>query len=77
MTSAVRAHARKWGNSLGIRIPKEIVKKEGIKENQEVDFLLIKDSNKAFEKTFGIGKGKIKKTAQQLKDQIRKELYND
>ena len=76
MTSQIRAHTKKWGNSIGLLIPKDIVEKENIKENQDVNIIIVRDSSEAFNKTFGIGKGKLKKTAQQIKDEARKELYD-
>lgn len=70
------ARVRKWGNSLGLIIPKETVEKEHIKEKEKLRFLIIRDSN-VLKETFGMVKGKWKKSAQQFKDQARKELYND
>lgn len=72
----IEAKVRKWGNSLGLIIPKETVEKEHIKEKEKLKFLIIRDSN-VLKETFGMVKGKWKKSAQQIKDQARKELYND
>jgi len=72
----IEAKVRKWGNSLGLIIPKETVEKEHIKEKEKLRFLIIRDSN-VLKETFGMVKGKWKKSAQQFKDQARKELYND
>ena len=70
------AEVRKWGNSLGVIIPKETVEKEHIKEKEKIRFLIVRDSN-VLRETFGMVKGKWKKSAQNIKDQARKELYND
>ncbi len=71
------ATTRKWGNSLGITLPKELVEKEHIKENEEIKIFIMK-KNHTFQKTFGMLKGKFgKKSTQQIKDEIRAELYND
>ncbi len=67
---------RKWGNSLGITLPKEIVEEQNLKENEKIIVLVIK-KNSTLKKTFGMLKGKLKKSAQQMKDELRKELYND
>ena len=72
----IEAKVRKWGNSLGLIIPKETVEKEHIKEKEKLRFLIIRDTN-VLKDTFGMVKGKWKKSAQQFKDQARKELYND
>lgn len=34
------------------------------------------ESIKALRETFGIAKGKFKKTAQEMKDELRRELYD-
>ncbi len=70
------AEVRKWGNSLGIIIPKETVKRENIREKEKIRFIIVRDSS-ALKETFGMVKGKWKKSARQIKDQARKELYND
>ena len=66
------AITRKWGNSIGITLPKN----EDFKENEKVQVLIIKQKN-VLKKTFGMAKGKLKKSTQQLKDEIRKELHHD
>lgn len=68
---------RKWGNSMGAVLPKEVVKTMKIKENQKIRVIILPSSAELFRKTFGIFKGKLKKTAQEMKDNARAELYND
>lgn len=47
---------QKWGNSLGIRIPKAIAMKVGLEEGSEIDFdieddkIIIKNKSKSLEK---------------------------
>jgi len=77
MQHVVEAKAKRWGNSLGIIIPKDIVEKERIKANDTVKVLVLHDSTELFKRTFGILKGKFKKSSQQMKDEMRAELYND
>lgn len=40
------AKVSKWGTILGVRIPKELVKKYKLKENEEITFIPEKDSIK-------------------------------
>ena len=63
----VEVITRKWGNSLGIRIPKEIAEKEHIGENQRVRI----DIRSAGDIRRLRGLVKFKKTTQQLKDEMR------
>ncbi|MBI4174643.1 MAG: AbrB/MazE/SpoVT family DNA-binding domain-containing protein [Candidatus Aenigmarchaeota archaeon] len=62
---------RKWGNSLGITIPKEIVEKEGITLRDELIVDIKKKRNvEGVKKLFG--KFKFKKSTQEIKDEMRK-----
>ena len=67
---------RRWGNSIGVILPKDIVEKEHIKENMEINILISKKSN-VLNETFGRLKGKLKKPSQQMKDELKKELYKE
>ena len=64
----IETKARKWGDSIAVIIPREIVHEEGIKQN---DFLRIV-IQKEYDLTELFGRLKIKKTAQQLKNESRK-----
>ncbi|MDP3728188.1 MAG: hypothetical protein Q8R18_01910 [bacterium] len=67
---------KRWGNSLGLVIPKNIVEGSHIRENEKVTVLIIKDSQKVLEEIFGIAHGKIKTSSQKIKDRSRAELYD-
>jgi len=67
---------RKWGNSVGVVIPKDVVESEHLKEEEKIKFLILRD-NKVLKETFGMMKGRWKKSTQDIKDQLRKELYNE
>ena len=65
----VEIKTKKWGNSIGVVIPKEIIEKQKIKENETVIVsikkkLLVSD-------VFGALKG-WKRPAQEIKDEMRK-----
>ncbi len=72
----VETITRKWGNSIGITLPKDELEKEEITENEPVLVLVIKQ-NQTPKSTFGMFKGKIPKSTQQIKDELKKELYNE
>jgi len=59
--------ARKWGDSIGFIIPKEIAEKEKIKPNSKVKFEIIKVSD--ISDTFGKLKRKV--SGQEFKDRAR------
>lgn len=75
MEETIKLRTRKLGNDLGIVIPREISQEINLKENEEVEIVVPK--NNVLKETFGILKGKIKESSQEMKDRLRKELYND
>ena len=75
MTEAL-LETKKWGNSIGVVLPKEVIEGEHIKGEHEKLFVLIRKQDKTFSETFGLLKGKFKKPTQQLKDEMKKELYD-
>lgn len=64
---------RKWGNSFGIIIPHEILRKKGLKEGEEIDAILIKKGN-VLRETFGVHK--FSRPIKKLMKEIDKDLYD-
>ena len=65
----VELKTKKWGSSIGVLLPKELVEKAGIKPEETI-VVDIKKRHKAKE-FFGLSPRKSKKTAQQIKNEIR------
>ncbi len=59
-----------WGSSLGVVVPKELVKKEGLHEGEEV-FIELKKAH-SLNEIFGSLK-EWKTDTQKIKDRLRKE----
>jgi antitoxin component of MazEF toxin-antitoxin module len=72
MSMEVESIARKWGNSLGFIIPKEIVKKENIKPNTKIRFEIKRTND--ISKTFGMLK--LKMSGQEAKDSAREGWHD-
>ncbi len=72
--STIEVRTKKWGNSLGLLIPKDVAEKEKIRENQKLDIIII-PKGRTLEKAFGMAKW-WKKPTQQIKDEIRRELHD-
>lgn len=66
----VKVRAKKWGSSIGVIIPKEIVDARKIKENDEITIEIKKDKPKAGE-LFGL-LADWKTPTQQIKDEMRR-----
>ena len=65
---------KKWGNSYGILVSSDIVKREKLKEGQKINYIILKKSD-VLKKTFGTLK--LKKSSQQIKNELRKDIYDD
>ncbi len=74
---SIEARVKRWGNSLAVIIPSEAVESERLKENQKIRVIILKDPGNVLRETFGIGKGKLIKSGQEFKNELRRELYND
>ena len=68
----MEATVREWGNSLGIILPKEFTKNENIKPGDKVKVIVLSNKN-SLNAVFGSLQGKMKRTSQQIKDELRKE----
>ncbi len=64
------ARLREWGSSIGLVVPIEAVRKEGLRPGDEVVIEI--ERAPTLRDLFGIGKG-LKLDAQKMKDEIRKE----
>ncbi len=62
------AVARKWGNSLGITLPSEVVEEQGIKEG---DTLMLPVIIKRTDLSDVFGIAKKKESSQKFKDMVR------
>jgi hypothetical protein len=67
----IKTRLRKWGDSLGTTIPSEFIKKHKMKEEQEINIMIIPDVNPLEE--LWNSDLKISRASQQIKDEMRKE----
>ena len=71
----IKTKLRKWGNSLGIVVPLNALKKENMDENDEVIVLLTKKRKNILRETFGTAK--FSKPTEQLMRETDEELYDN
>ena len=62
---------RKWGSSLGVVIPKDVVKELKLRENQEIVIEIAPKEN-PLKELFGMGRGKITKSTEEILRDSRK-----
>lgn len=73
----IETKTKKWGSSLGIIIPKEIVERENLKQNQTIKILAIETQTKTKVKDiFGTLKN-WRINTQKFKEEIRKEELDE
>lgn len=65
------AKPKRWGNSLGITIPKDIVQKERISAGKMIRILVVCDESKKVKRTFGTLE--LKKPTQKVLEEIDAE----
>lgn len=68
---------RKWGNSMGIVLPKRVVDVEKLDEGTEITITIEPMHKTKVKDIFGILKNKIKKPTQQIMDEIDEALWPD
>ncbi len=59
---------KKWGNSYGIILPMKLIRSKKLEENDIISFE-IRKKIRPIEELFGTGK--LKKSTQQIKDELR------
>ncbi len=66
---------REWGRSLGLVIPKEVVRKDKIKAGDKVKVIIVKETN-VFAATFGKLK-QWKKPTEQIMKEVDEEFWGE
>ena len=69
---AVEVTLKKWGNSIGIVLPKEIVEEKNLKKNEKIFIELVKEAD--LTKFFGAIKRKV--SGQEFKNNVRSGWKN-
>ena len=64
--------AKRWGNSLAVIIPKEVVAEKHLHAGDEV-LIEIEAARSPQRATWGLGKGKSRKSIQELVDEDRED----
>ncbi len=72
------AKVKQWGNSMRIILPKEVIKNESLRKEENIEIILIKNPPKVKD-IFGLIKNGsfMKKNTAKIMKELREELYND
>jgi antitoxin component of MazEF toxin-antitoxin module len=71
----VNVKVRKWGNSFGVILPKDVVNSQNIKEGLEVEITIQPKNKTKARALFGLLKGKLGNTEKLIKE-VDKELWD-
>lgn len=72
----IEAKLKRWGRSFGIIVPMEKVREAGLREEENLKVRIMKEEN-PFLKNFGILKGKLKKSTEQLLKESDEEGWDE
>lgn len=72
----VESKLKRWGRSFGIVIPMEKIRDANLSENDCLDIVITKREN-PLKQTFGILKGKLKKSTEKILKEGDKESWDD
>ena len=66
----IQSIIRKWGNSMGVVVPKDVLREKNLQEGEEVTIII--EKKRSIKELFGSLKS-LKVDSQKLKDELRKE----
>ena len=69
----IQTKTKKWGNSIGMVLPKEMVVRNNIRENQLLKLAILNEDGNVVERSFGKLKDKLKISSQKMKDNLRED----
>jgi antitoxin component of MazEF toxin-antitoxin module len=69
----VLCRTKKWGNSLGLIIPKDTVRELGLSEDDEVEIDMVKKNRNVLRELFEFGRGRPRITRKRFLE-LRKEI---
>ncbi|MBI4044742.1 MAG: hypothetical protein HY392_03465 [Candidatus Diapherotrites archaeon] len=70
----VEGELKKWGNSVGVVLPKKTLEKEHLRAGQKVRLLISKKEN-ALKKSFGIAK--FSRSTKEILGEVDKEAWDE
>ena len=70
------ARVKKWGNSLGIVLPKSLVENQKLKEGVEIEITIRPKNVTKVKDIFGILKGKTKKSTAEIMKEVDKDFWS-
>jgi len=70
----INAKVKRWGNSLGIILPREVVTKEKLDEGTEIEILVVPKHATKVKDVFGILKGKLHRPTKEVLAEVDRDF---
>lgn len=71
----INTKVKKWGNSFGIILPTEIIKRNNLKEGTTIEIKITTKDKTKVEDIFGILKDKLKRDTSEVMKEVDKDLW--
>lgn len=72
----VNATVKKWGNSFGIILPRNVIESQELKEGSNINIIIQPKNITKVKDIFGILKGKIKRNTADLLKEVDEDFGN-
>lgn len=72
----VNATVKRWGNSFGIILPKDLIKSQELKEGSNINIIIQPKNITKVKDIFGILKGKLKRNTEDLLKEVDEDFGN-
>ena len=73
----VNVVVKKWGNSFGIILPKDLIESQELKEGSNIEVVIQPKNITKVKDIFGIMKGKLKRDTAEVLKEVDKELWGE
>lgn len=71
----MKTKIKKWGNSFGVMIPKDLMKKEHLREGSEIEITFNSTKITKVKDIFGLLKGKLNKSTEEIMREVDKDFW--
>jgi len=73
----INATVKKWGNSFGIILPKDIIESQRLRDGSSIDVIISPRNKTKVKEIFGILKGKIKRDTSDLLKEVDQDFSDE
>jgi antitoxin component of MazEF toxin-antitoxin module len=71
---SINVRVKRWGNSFGVVLPREIIDRENVKEGAEIEISIRAKHKTKARDIFGVLKGKLNRDTDDLLDEVDRDF---